>query len=36
MVTRELVAGIHRIDVEQVSTDGAGVLKLGWGRLFDG
>jgi len=36
VVTRELVAGIHRIDVEQVSTDGTGVLKLGWGRLFDG
>jgi hypothetical protein len=34
VVMRELVAGIHRVDVEQVSTDGRGMLNISWGRLL--
>jgi murein DD-endopeptidase MepM/ murein hydrolase activator NlpD len=34
LVTTNLGAGIHRIDVEYLTTSGHGMLKLGWGRLF--
>ena len=34
IVSRTMGAGIHRIDVEYLATNGHGMLKLGWGRLF--
>lgn len=34
VITRNLSAGVHQIDVEHYDTDGLGTLKLGWGRLF--
>jgi murein DD-endopeptidase MepM/ murein hydrolase activator NlpD len=34
LITTNLGAGIHRIDVEYLTTSGHGILKLGWGRLF--
>jgi murein DD-endopeptidase MepM/ murein hydrolase activator NlpD len=34
LVTTSLGAGIHRIDVEYLTTNGHGLLKIGWGRLF--
>ena len=33
-VSESLGAGIHRVDVAYLATNGHGLLKLGWGRLF--
>ena len=33
-VSKNLGAGLHRVDVQYTTTSGHGVLKLGWGRLF--
>ncbi len=35
LLSRALGAGIHRIDVQYMTTSGHGMLKLGWGRLVD-
>jgi hypothetical protein len=34
MISQSMGGGIHRIDVQYTATNGHGVLKLGWGRLF--
>lgn len=34
VTTMSLGAGIHRIDVEYMATNGQGMLRVGWGRLF--
>ncbi|TME12011.1 MAG: hypothetical protein E6I65_05035 [Chloroflexi bacterium] len=34
LVSRNLGAGIHRVDVDYLSTAGHGLLKVGWGRLL--
>ena len=34
IVTKSLGGGIHRIDVDYTATNGHGLLRLGWGRLF--
>src|SRR4029079_13532202 len=34
LLTKALGAGIHRVDVEYLTTTGHGMLKLGWGRLL--
>jgi len=34
VTTMSLGAGIHRIDVEYMATNGKGLLRVGWGRLF--
>ncbi len=34
MAPRNLGAGIHRVDVEYMTTAGHGLLKVGWGRLL--
>lgn len=34
IVSRTIGAGVHRIDVAYLTSNGHGLLKLGWGRLF--
>ena len=34
LLSKRLGAGIHRLDVEYLTTNGHGLLKLGWGRLL--
>jgi murein DD-endopeptidase MepM/ murein hydrolase activator NlpD len=34
LVAKALGAGIHRVDVEYLTENGHGMLKLGWGRLL--
>jgi type IV pilus assembly protein PilY1 len=34
VLSKQLGAGIHRIDVEYSTTTGHGLLRLGWGRLL--
>jgi murein DD-endopeptidase MepM/ murein hydrolase activator NlpD len=35
VLTRAIGAGVHRVDVEYLSSAGHGLLKVGWGRLLD-